>query len=74
MHFARLAETRLNLVEIDRRQSLLLSRFATARAVLNVVLERSLGEAVREERIHLLRQESDLVAPEPMRRSSAPLP
>lgn len=74
MHFAGLAETRLNLVEIDRRQSLLLSRFATARAVLNVVLERSLGEAVREERIHLLRQESDLVAPEPMRRSSAPLP
>ena len=74
MHFAGLAETHLNLVEIDRRQSLLLSRFATARVVLNVVLERSLGEAVREERIHLLRQESDLVAPEPMRRSSAPLP
>ena len=74
MHFAGLAETRLNLVEIDRRQSLLLSRFATARVVLSVVLERSLGEAVREERIHLLRQESDLVAPEPMRRSSAPLP
>ena len=74
MHFAGLAETRLNLVEIDRRQSLLLSRFATAHVVLNVVLERSLGEAVREERIHLLQQKSDLVAPEPMRRSSAPLP
>lgn len=74
MHFAGLAETCFNLVEIDRRQSLLFFRFATARIVLDVVLERSLGEAVREERIHLLRQKSDLDAPEPTRRSFVPLP